>query len=143
MRDAGIEPTPDSVRVAIKLGRLYHSAGKLPVPPASVADGMRSEVVYYMRFGNLIKIGTTGHLLARIRKLRPDELLAVEPGSYPLEKTRHREFARYQAEGEYFYPAPVLMGHIRKVRARHKPRSRRPKTPDGGQVLAKLGEHLF
>lgn len=142
MQQAGISPTRETVAVAIKLGRLYHSAEPAALP-AEAYESLRHDVVYYMRFGNLIKIGTSGVLQTRVRVLKPDELLAIEPGSYPLETKRHRQFAGFRARGEFFYPAPVLMEHIKKIRTRHHARSRRAKAPGSGHVVAKLGEHLF
>lgn len=144
MQRAGISPTRETVAVAIKLGRLYHSSTE-PVPvPAEVYETMRHDVVYYMRFGNLIKIGTSGVLQTRVRVLKPDELLATEPGSYRLERKRHRQFARFRAEGEFFYPAPELLAHIRKVKVqRRTPKPRPTAAPVNEQDLAKLGEHLF
>jgi hypothetical protein len=144
MQRAGISPTRETVAVAIKLGRLYHSSAE-PVPaPVEVYETLRHDVVYYMRFGNLIKIGTSGVLQTRVRVLKPDELLATEPGSYRLERKRHRQFSRYRAEGEFFYPAPELLEHIRKVKAQQRrPKPRAAAAPGSGQDLAKLGEHLF
>ncbi|WP_060888669.1 hypothetical protein [Streptomyces scabiei] len=144
MSTAGVEPTAESVQIAIKLGRLYHSAGQPTAVPQDAAEGLWHEVVYYMRFGNLIKIGTTGQLYTRVRRLKPDKLLAAEPGSYDLEAKRHREFARFRAEGEHFYPAPPLLQHIRRVQAQYKPRVPKRSAKAGSTpVVAKLGEQLF
>lgn len=120
MNAAGVKLTLASVDVAIRLGRLYQSKREQPAVPQQTAYGLRHEVVYYMRFGHLIKIGTTGLLGNRARELKPDEVLAAEPGSYDLESERHRQFGRFLAEGEYFFPAPALMAHIRKVRVRYR-----------------------
>lgn len=55
-----------------------------------------SDVVYYIRRDGLIKIGWTGNLKSRMRKLRPDELLAVEPGCLHLETGRHHQFGAHR-----------------------------------------------
>jgi hypothetical protein len=39
-------------------------------------------------------------------------LLAVEPGGYPREAQRHREFAALRLDGEEFEPGPALLDHI-------------------------------
>ena len=63
-------------------------------------------VVYYIRFGDRIKIGTTGNLTGRLMTLPHDELLATEPGGIELEKQRHRQFAADLVAGrEWFRPA--------------------------------------
>ena len=144
MGAAGVKLTAESVQIAIKLGKLYHSASQPAAIPQEAAEGLWHEVVYYMRFGNLIKIGTTGQLYNRMRSLKPDELMAAEPGSYDLEAKRHREFARYRAEGEFFYPAPGLLRHIRSVQTRYKTKAtRHARARQQGAPVAELGEHLF
>lgn len=52
-----------------------------------------TEVVYYLRKGDRIKIGWSGNLKARMRALRPDELLAIEPGCLHQETARHHHVA--------------------------------------------------
>jgi hypothetical protein len=78
-------------------------------------------VVYYVRRGQYIKIGTTVQFTIRMTALRPDEVLAVEPGSYDLERERHLQFAdsRANGRGEYFFPSQALIEHMLSVRAQH------------------------
>lgn len=80
---------------------------------------MTGEVVYYIRREGLIKIGWTRNLAARMRRLRPDELLAVEPGNLPLETGRHRQFAAHRAAHaggrEWYLPSPELLDHITRL----------------------------
>lgn len=75
-----------------------------------------TEVVYYWRRDDLIKIGTTRNLTSRMRRLRPGDLLAVEPGGYSIERGRHTLFADYHQatpDGvEWFRPGPLLVWHI-------------------------------
>ncbi|MFI8300003.1 hypothetical protein ACIGCZ_29165 [Streptomyces nigra] len=120
MHIAGVGLTKDTVAIAIKLGRAQHAKEAPPAVPQEATYGLRHEVVYYMRFGHCIKIGTTGTLAVRARELKPDEILAAEPGSYDLERERHRQFGRYFSEGEMYFPGPLLMAHIRKVQARYR-----------------------
>jgi hypothetical protein len=119
MRMAGVHLAPATVTAAVKLGKLYHSAKTLPPRAPAPADLLRRHVVYYMRFGDLIKIGTTNDLRRRTLNLKPDTVLAAEPGSYELELQRHRQFARHRAQvgvgRELFFPAPELREHIRQV----------------------------
>jgi hypothetical protein len=73
-------------------------------------------VVYYVRVGELIKIGTTVNMKARMVGVMPDEILATEPGEYGLEKMRHQQFAALRVRGERFRPAPELLSHIEMIR---------------------------
>ncbi len=78
-------------------------------------------VVYYMQFGNRIKIGFTTDLDARSKSVPNDEVLAAEPGSYELERVRHKEFAAHKVKSmkEWFTISPELALHIASVRAQH------------------------
>lgn len=71
--------------------------------------------VYYLRVGELIKIGTTKrNLKDRIAAYPPNSaLLAVERGGEELEARRHRQFHHLLAERkEWFRPGAELMEHI-------------------------------
>lgn len=87
-----------------------------------------SQVVYYAGHPEtqLVKIGYTEDLKARLGALRGAApgllLLAFEPGSMKVEKTRHRQFrtlcdqSAFIGSREWFRRAPILMDHIRTVR---------------------------
>jgi len=56
----------------------------------------RAAVVYYCRIRDgVIKIGTTSQLYVRMDSFRvaDADVLAAEPGSFPLENLRHKQFA--------------------------------------------------
>lgn len=74
--------------------------------------------VYYLRFADRVKIGTTVNPKSRFKALPFDEILALERGSYELEAKRHREFARLRIPGqkEWFQMTPqveAFTAHIR------------------------------
>lgn len=77
-------------------------------------------VVYYIRVGDQVKIGTTTNLRERMIALRVDgsDLLATEPGGYDVERRRHHEFAdeRY-GRRENFALSDRLAAHIERLRA--------------------------
>jgi excisionase family DNA binding protein len=75
-----------------------------------------TSVVYYIRFGDRIKIGTTVNLVSRLGNLPHDQLLATEPGGVNLEGLRHAQFAEHRIRGEWFRPAPELLAHIGSVK---------------------------
>lgn len=72
-------------------------------------------VVYYMRNGKNIKIGTTSNLPNRMKVIKHQELLAIEPGSFGTEHMRHLEFAPHCVEGEWFADCPPIRDHIANV----------------------------
>ena len=81
---------------------------------------MSESVVYYLRRNDLIKIGWSGNLKARMRALRPDELLAAEPGCIHIETGRHHQFAEHRLPNngdgdEWFQSAPELLTHIELI----------------------------
>lgn len=71
-------------------------------------------LVYYLGFGDRIKIGTTTDLNQRLQSIPHDELLAFERGSRALERRRHRQFAADLVPGqrEWFHRSPDLDFHV-------------------------------
>lgn len=87
-------------------------------PPPRVTHG---SFVYYIRWGDRIKIGTSTDVRSRLGQLYYDELLAIEPGGYAHERERHTQFAEYRYEKyrEWFNIAPALMFHINTIRSKY------------------------
>jgi hypothetical protein len=77
---------------------------------------VRERVVYYLRFADRIKIGSSFSLAGRLQSVPHDELLATEPGGRSLERRRHGQFAAYRITGEWFSAARPLMEHIAAIR---------------------------
>ncbi|KQQ05708.1 MULTISPECIES: GIY-YIG nuclease family protein [unclassified Rathayibacter] len=87
------------------------------VPDGELAPP-RIDVVYYIRFGERIKIGTSGNPRQRLHRLRHEELLAFERGGRALEQQRHAQFAAERLERtEWFARSPALDRHIETVAA--------------------------
>lgn len=83
---------------------------------------MSDSVVYYIRRGDHIKIGRTADFRSRMGKLRPDEVLAVEPGGHEVETARHRQFREHHIAGhpegiEWFHRGDDLLAHIAELAA--------------------------
>lgn len=74
-------------------------------------------LVYYLRFADRVKIGTTIALAQRLRSIPHDELLALEPGSYDVEFKRHEQFAALRVTGEWFRYEEPLTTHIENLKA--------------------------
>jgi hypothetical protein len=79
--------------------------------------------VYFVRIGDLIKIGYSTHLEQRFRDLRPDEVLGVVSGTLQDERRCQAAFAHLQEHGEYFRPGADLLAFIADVAS---PPKRRP-----------------
>ncbi|GAB2646229.1 hypothetical protein GCM10027169_12990 [Gordonia jinhuaensis] len=86
----------------------------------AVGVGAHDAVVYYIRFGNRIKIGYSTNLAQRLRVIPHDEVLATEHGGAALERIRHTQFAAERVNGEWFKPSPRLIKHINALRDKHK-----------------------
>lgn len=82
----------------------------------AVDEPAAGELVYYIRFGDRVKIGYSSNLAGRLRALPHDEVLATEPGTYALEAARHRQFRELRLTGEWFDHAEPLTSHIETLR---------------------------
>lgn len=127
MELADIEIDERAVEIATKLAH-WQQAQMLAHEPVEDGDvprwkKTRSETrgpgwIYYVRVGYLVKIGTTTVLAQRFTSIRPNEVLALEPGGQQLEMQLHRTFKALRAGGEYFHPGPALQAHILELRER-------------------------
>ncbi|MDQ1551588.1 MAG: hypothetical protein QOD50_1010 [Actinomycetota bacterium] len=87
------------------------------VPDADLPP-VRVEVVYYLRFADRIKIGTSGNPRSRLAQLRFDELLAFERGGRAIEQKRHVQFAEQRFPGsEWFHSHRALTDHVDSLAA--------------------------
>jgi hypothetical protein len=77
----------------------------------------RVDVVYYLRFDDRVKIGTTANPRQRLAAIWHDELLAFERGDRRLERRRHTQFADDRLGGEWFRLSPAVWEHIAIVGA--------------------------
>jgi len=90
-------------------------AGEIPDPHDAAA--VRVDVVYYLRFRDRIKIGTSANPRQRLASIRHDELLAFERGDRLLEQRRHAQFAEHRLErSEWFAANDALAAHIDVLR---------------------------
>lgn len=74
-------------------------------------------VIYYIRMGDLVKIGYTADLRQRVRAYPPHaELLAAHPGTLETERQIHHKFLMHLSKGrEWFESHDVLTAHIEEV----------------------------
>lgn len=104
---------PEVIARAIEIGRAWHGVDR----PSDVSDPSMNldppcSVVYYMRIGNRVKIGTSTSLESRLATLNPEELMVTEDGGYTLERLRHEQFKELRTHGEWFKLEDPLTGHI-------------------------------
>lgn len=110
----GAKPTEELIHQAVEVGRArYAEEVRLASIPPSI--------VYYIRRGGLIKIGTTTKPRKRFIDLLPDEIMAWEPGGRAEEAGRHRQFAHLRVRDgvEYFHAAGDLVDHVQTIRGTH------------------------
>jgi hypothetical protein len=78
----------------------------------------RVDVVYYLRYADRVKIGTTANPRQRLAVIWHDDLLAFERGDRALERRRHEQFAAERYGGtEWFRASDRLLAHVDAVRA--------------------------
>ncbi|MGH3690120.1 MAG: GIY-YIG nuclease family protein [Microbacterium sp.] len=105
----------DDVWICAACGWRYGDAPDpdLPLP--------RVDVVYYIRFDDRVKIGTSRRPRQRLAAIRHDELLAFERGDRSVEQQRHREFATIREGGEWFTYTNELHTHVSALREEGAP----------------------
>ena len=78
----------------------------------------RIDVVYYLRLGERVKIGTTFTPRHRFAALPHDEVLAFERGDRLVERARHVEFAADRlGTSEWFALSPGIRSHVKTLSA--------------------------
>lgn len=110
---AGLEGERVSAR--LRCAWCHWRVGDIPDPDL---ERPTVEVVYYLRYAERIKIGTSTRPRQRLAAIRHDELLAFELGGRTLEQQRHRQFAALREGGEWFRSAPELLAHVAALRCR-------------------------
>lgn len=89
---------------------------RLAYPPKPVHE--RHGVIYFIRFGDYIKIGWTARPEQRIKELPHDEVLHTTPGFLREERALHALFAHLRHQGEWFRPDAELMSFIEHLRVK-------------------------
>lgn len=104
---------PAIVARAVETGRRRYETNRWREEPEP-----RTSLVYYLRVGPFVKIGTTTDLPTRLKAYPPDAVvLAVEDGDRKVEHRRHKQFRSCLAErNEWFHPSAELIEHINGLR---------------------------
>lgn len=85
------------------------------VTDAQVAQRTPRGLVYFVRFGDRVKIGFTTNLTQRMAVIPHDEILATQPGSLQDEARCHAAFAADRLIGEWFKATPDLLAFAAAV----------------------------
>jgi hypothetical protein len=78
-----------------------------------------ADVVYYIEFRGVIKIGTTIELEHRLTSLPWEILLGLEPGGRRVEQHRHRQFRIHRYMDEWFTDHQSLRQHVDLINERN------------------------
>ncbi len=73
--------------------------------------------VYFMEFGDRVKIGFTTNLGKRKQAVPNDRVLATIPGTLRTELEMHQRFAESRIHHEWFHKSPELMAFIQELAA--------------------------
>lgn len=122
--EAGLVLTEELVTAAVSLGRTEHvrwgaADGNGFKAAAIPTQAGHAPVVYYVRRGTMVKIGTSTNLHRRMREVLPEEVLAIEPGGIGVELTRHTQFSALRVDGqrEWFHAGRLLQEHVNRMRS--------------------------
>jgi T5orf172 domain len=73
----------------------------------------RIDIVYYLRYADRVKIGTTANPRQRLAAITHEEVLAFERGDRMLERRRHEQFAVERfAKTEWFELSDRILDHV-------------------------------
>lgn len=119
--DAPVELCGRHLQKAYLYVRDLVEAYEPPPPDEKPGRQLAPTIVYYIRFGERIKIGTTGDLWARVKQIPCDRLLATEPGGFDVERSRHEQFKafRLNANAEWFRDCPEIRRHVNALRQQY------------------------
>lgn len=118
MKDAARNGRLDHARMRDARTRSEEAQREMNPPKLNLADDLRHGTIYYLRVGNLIKIGYTANMDQRMRQYPPNaELLAQHPGTMLTEKQIHNRLVVHLAKGrEWFKPHEKVLKHIEGVK---------------------------
>ncbi len=80
--------------------------------PYWAPDARPTGWVYFIRVGDLVKIGYSRNPDRRFYDLQPSEILHLEPGTLMDERRCHLAFDHLRVDGELFRPDPDLLTFI-------------------------------
>ncbi|WP_431280318.1 GIY-YIG nuclease family protein [Leifsonia poae] len=126
-REAGVTdllPSP-CVACGSRLGVRYPSGWLCAICEWRVGDApdeqiteARVDVVYYLRYRDRVKIGTSANPRQRFASLPHDEVLAFERGGRMLEQRRHAQFAEHRIpRTEWFELHNEIVAHVAELQA--------------------------
>lgn len=88
-----------------------------PEETINYTDPTTPGAVYFIRIGELLKIGWTTNINNRMHRLVPDAVLHVQPGTRQDEHQYHQQFKDHLAKGkEWFHMNNTTMQMVEELR---------------------------
>lgn len=108
-------PVPPSIAADVGTPPLPPVAELEPEPMGELPPGA---VVYFIRMGDLVKIGHTTNIARRVQglSLTMQQVVATETGGRHREAELHCQFAHLREFGEWFRAEPTLIEYIAAIR---------------------------
>ena len=78
----------------------------------------RKDVVYFVRFGDRVKIGYSANFQRRMSEVPYDEILLLLPGTTAHERGLHEIFKEHRITGEWFHAHPDIMEFVKEQKER-------------------------
>lgn len=78
-----------------------------------------TSVVYFIRFRDAVKVGTTTDLSTRMNELPWEEIVGIAPGGIHAEVQHHRNLRPYRIHGEWFELTDEVAAYIQRVNEDH------------------------
>lgn len=97
------------------------SSAPTPEPRADRSPRRASGVIYYLRVGELIKVGFASNLRHRLMNYPPEaQLLAARPAQRGDEAAEHTALAAFRVHGrEWYSQHPAVLARVDDVTAEH------------------------
>lgn len=86
---------------------------------AEAKKGYDTSVVYFIRFRDAVKVGTTTDLITRMSELPWEEVVGIAPGGIHCEVKHHRNLRPYRIHGEWFEMTNEVAAYIGRVNDDH------------------------
>jgi len=107
-----------------------------------IAGKAHAPVVYFVRVGDNVKIGTTTNLKGRMQSLylSLEDVVLVVPGGKDVEAAYHERFTECRIHGEGRRELFRLSRQLRSLLSPQRPAVPDPAAPDAGKPLVTLRE---
>lgn len=92
-----------------------HSGREVKPPASRRRPPALRGTIYFVRLGDLVKIGFTTNMARRMTVIPHEEILGAKSGTMEDERRCHAAFKHLRVKGEWFRAAPDLLAFIADV----------------------------